>query len=112
VTARPSAARCDVLGEEGLAASREAVDTSRRLAEQRPDTFLPDFADSLHNLASRLGALGRYEEVLAAIHEAVEIRRRLARGRPTLFGDAVKRSLRILELLPRSAAEPASRADT
>jgi hypothetical protein len=36
--------------EEALAASQEAVDIQMRLAETRPDAFLPDLAKSLNNL--------------------------------------------------------------
>ncbi|MEC3974292.1 tetratricopeptide repeat protein [Amycolatopsis sp. H20-H5] len=71
--------------EEGLAAITEAVGIRRRLAEQRPDAFLPNLATSLNNLAVRLGGLGRWEEELAAITEAVGIRRRLAEQRPDAF---------------------------
>src|SRR6201993_2792457 len=35
--------------EEALAASQEAVDIYRRLAQTRPDAFLPDLASSLNN---------------------------------------------------------------
>lgn len=34
----------------------------RRLAEQRPDAYLPNLASSLNNLSNRLGELGRREE--------------------------------------------------
>ena len=40
--------------EEALAASQEAVDLYRRLAETRPDAFLPDLAMSLNNLGTPL----------------------------------------------------------
>ena len=71
--------------EEALAANMEAVDVYRRLAEQRPDAFLPKLAGSLNNQAGRLGALGRREEALAAIEEAVDVHRRLAEQRPDAF---------------------------
>src|SRR5262249_28007485 len=71
--------------EEALAASQEAVDIYRRLAQARPDAFLPDLAMSLNNLGIRLSNLGRREGALAANQEAVDIYRRLAQTRPDAF---------------------------
>ena len=88
------AARINTLGirlsnlgrlEEALAASQEAVDIYRRLAQTRPDAFLPDLGMSLNNFCIRLSNLGRREEALAASLEAVDIRRRLAQTRPDAF---------------------------
>jgi hypothetical protein len=52
--------------EDALAASQEAVDIRRRLAQTRPDAFLPDLATSLNNLGGDLSDLGRREDALAA----------------------------------------------
>ncbi len=41
--------------EESLQAAQEAVETYRKLAQTRPDAFLPDLAMSLNNLSVRLG---------------------------------------------------------
>jgi tetratricopeptide (TPR) repeat protein len=71
--------------EEALAASQEAVDITRRLAQTRPDAFLPDLAGSLNNSGAMLSNLGRREEALAASQEAVDIYRRLAQTRPDAF---------------------------
>jgi tetratricopeptide (TPR) repeat protein len=71
--------------EEALAASQEAVAIYRRLAETRPDSFLPDLASSLNNVSWALSHLGRREEALAANQEAVAIDRRLAEIRPDAF---------------------------
>jgi tetratricopeptide (TPR) repeat protein len=71
--------------EEALAASQEAVDIRRRLAQTRPDAFLPDLAMSLNNSGAMLSNLGRREEALAASQEAVDIYRRLAQTRPDAF---------------------------
>jgi len=60
--------------EQALAASEEAVAIRRRLAEARPDAFLPDLATSLNNLSNRLGELGRQEQALAASEEAARLR--------------------------------------
>jgi tetratricopeptide (TPR) repeat protein len=64
--------------EEALAATQEAVDIYRRLAQTRLDAFLPDLAVSLNSSGIRLSDLGRREEALAATQEAVDIKRRLA----------------------------------
>jgi len=71
--------RLSALGrrEEAQAASLEAVDIYRGLAETRPDVFLPDLAMSLNNLGIRLSHLDRREEAQAASQEAVDIYRRL-----------------------------------
>jgi tetratricopeptide (TPR) repeat protein len=88
------AERVDTLGvrlsdvgrpEEALAATQEAVDIRRRLAQARPDAFLPDLAMSLNNLGIRLSNLGRLEEALAESQNAVAIYRRLAQTRPDAF---------------------------
>jgi len=48
--------------EEALAAAQEAVDIRRRLAQTRPDAFLPNLAASLNNLGMMLSNLGRREQ--------------------------------------------------
>jgi len=79
--------------EEALAASQEAVDINRRLAQTRPDAFLPDLARSLNNTGAMLSDLGRDEEALGASQEAVAIRRRLAETRPDTFLPGLATSL-------------------
>ncbi|MBF0334157.1 MAG: tetratricopeptide repeat protein, partial [Alphaproteobacteria bacterium] len=64
---------------------REAVYIRRRLAEARPDAFLPDLATALNSLGNSLSDLGQREEALEAAREAVEIYRRLAEVRPDAF---------------------------
>jgi tetratricopeptide (TPR) repeat protein len=71
--------------EEALGASQEAVAICRRLAETRPEAFLPDLATGLNNLGLHLSDLRRREEALGASQEAVAIRRRLAETRPDAF---------------------------
>jgi TIR domain/Tetratricopeptide repeat len=73
--------------EEALAASQEAVDIYRRLAETRPDTFLPDLAKSLNNLGRDLFNLGHRDKALAASQAAVDIYRRLVETRPDFLPD-------------------------
>ncbi|MFQ5342117.1 MAG: CHAT domain-containing protein [Anaerolineae bacterium] len=70
---------------EALAATQEAVELYRQLAQHNPDAFLPDLAMSLNNLGIRLSNLGRRGEALAATQEAVEIRRQLAQHNPDAF---------------------------
>jgi tetratricopeptide (TPR) repeat protein len=84
--------------EDALAAIQEAVEHYRRLAQARPDAFLPDLATSLNNQSNRLSELGRREDALAAIQEAVTIRRRLAQARPDAFLPDVAMSLYNLAL--------------
>ena len=64
--------------EEALAATREAVEQYRALAERNRDAFLPNLAASLNNLGASLRETGRREEALAATREAVEQYRALA----------------------------------
>jgi tetratricopeptide (TPR) repeat protein len=71
--------------EEALGATEEAGDIYRRLAQSRPDAFLPDLATSMNNLGGHLSNLGRHEEALAASQEAVDIYRRLTQSRPDAF---------------------------
>jgi len=87
--------RLSALGrrEAALAAIEEAVAIQRRLAEARPDAFLPDLAASLNNLSLRLSDLSRREAALAAIEEAVAIRRRIAEARPDAVLPDLARSL-------------------
>jgi tetratricopeptide (TPR) repeat protein len=82
--------------EQALSATRESADTYRRLAEARPDAFLPELTGSLINLGSRLNDLGRREQALEAITEAVELRRQLAASRPNDFLPELAHSLRHL----------------
>lgn len=58
------------------------MDIRRKLAEARPDAFLPYLAMSLNNLGNRLSELGQREPALEAAGEAAEIRRKLADESP------------------------------
>ena len=68
--------------DEALAATREAVDLWRRLAQVNPAEHEPDLAWSLGNLASYLAQQGQQDEALAATREAVDLWRRLAQVNP------------------------------
>lgn len=59
--------------EAALTAIQEAVNIRRQLAEQRPDAFLPDRAQSLGALAFSLRASEKTSEAHAAAAEAIEI---------------------------------------
>ncbi|MEO1092542.1 MAG: tetratricopeptide repeat protein, partial [Pseudomonadota bacterium] len=66
-------------------ASQEAVDIRRKLADQRPDAFLPDLAQALNNLGIQFSDLGRREDALQASQEATNLYRKLADQRPDAF---------------------------
>ena len=71
--------------EGALKATQQAVDIRRKLAEKRPDAFLPQLALSLNNLGSQLSELGQREDALKATQQAVDIYRKLAEKRPDAF---------------------------
>ena len=75
------------LGKRGaaLASTREAMELRRKLAQERPDEFLPDLAMSLSNLGNRQGRLGQRQAALVSSHEAVEIYRNLSQKKPDAF---------------------------
>jgi tetratricopeptide (TPR) repeat protein len=79
--------------QAALAASQEAVDILRQLAQTRPDACLPELAWSLNNLGNRLSNLGRHQEALAASQEGVDIRRRLAQTWSDAFLEDLASSL-------------------
>lgn len=63
----------------------EAVSFYRQLALGRPESFLPDLAESLNQYGNELGKEGRLEDAQARAHEAVAIFRHLAQKRPDAF---------------------------
>ncbi|MEU4404773.1 tetratricopeptide repeat protein, partial [Streptosporangium sp. NPDC023963] len=79
--------------EEALEMITEAVEIRRRLAEARPDAFLPSLVTSLNNRSIRLGELGQREEALEVVTEAAGIHRRLAEARPDAFLPSLAASL-------------------
>ncbi|MEO1018946.1 MAG: tetratricopeptide repeat protein, partial [Pseudomonadota bacterium] len=82
--------------EDALQATEEAVAIRRKLAQDRPDAFLPDLARALNNLSVDLSNLGRREDALQATEEAVAIRRKLAHDRPDAFLPELSVSLSVL----------------
>jgi tetratricopeptide (TPR) repeat protein len=79
--------RLSALGrsEEALAATLEAVEIYQRLAQARPDVFLPNLATGLTILGTQLSDLGCREEALTGTQKAVDICRRLVQARPDAF---------------------------
>jgi tetratricopeptide (TPR) repeat protein len=96
--------------EEALAASKEAVDIYRALAEGFPEAFLPNLAMSLSNTGAMLSSLGRREEALAASKEAVDIYRALAEGCPDAFLPYLARSLIVMSDALAAIERPAEAA--
>ena len=72
--------------EEALEACQEAVGHYRKLADARPEAFLPDLAMALSNLSECLSALGRREEAFEACQEAVDLLFPFAEKLPQAFG--------------------------
>jgi tetratricopeptide (TPR) repeat protein len=95
--------------EEALAASQEAVEIDRRLAQIRPDAFLPDLAISLTGLGAHLSNLGRREDALAASQEALDIYRRLAQTCPGALLPDLASSLNNLGLSLSTSGAPRRR---
>ncbi|WP_280361501.1 tetratricopeptide repeat protein [Nocardia wallacei] len=63
--------------EEALAATTESLEILERLADGRPDVYLPYVAGSVSNYSATLGDLGRWEDALTASARAITIYRRL-----------------------------------
>jgi len=85
--------------EDALEAASEAVAHCRKLAEVRPDAFLPDLALALNTLGKQYSGLGRQDEALQAVSEAVEHCRKLAGVRPDAFLRELAGSLINLSIL-------------
>jgi tetratricopeptide (TPR) repeat protein len=73
--------------EEALAATQEAVESYRRLAQQQPDAFLPYLASSLSVYGVILRGLGRHAEAIAAFAEGLRVILPLVQAFPTAFGE-------------------------
>lgn len=88
--------RTQVLADTAASFAEALVDRRRRAFKDDPVPDGNDLAASLNNLSIRLGAVGHHEEGLAAIREAVDIRRQLAEQHQAAYGEALKKSLRVL----------------
>ena len=78
--------------DEAVSAAREVVSIYRYLARTDGD-YLPNLAESLHDLATYLPPTGDQPEALATIQNATEIRRELAHRDPGCFSLNLARSL-------------------
>jgi hypothetical protein len=76
--------------EEALAASQETVAIIRRLAETRPDAFLPDLATSLGGLGQALAGAERYADAASAFHEGLAVISPFVEGHAEAFGDLAR----------------------
>ena len=93
--------------EDALAASQEAVDIRRRLAELRPDAFLPDLARSLGTLGQTLATAERHAEAAAAAREGLAAIEPLAARHLDAFGGLARALGRDhLEACERAGIEP------
>jgi hypothetical protein len=59
--------------DEALTASQDAVAIYRRLAQIRPDAFLPDLARSISVMSDALAAVDRHGEAAQAATQSLEI---------------------------------------
>src|SRR5262249_51599450 len=80
----------------------------RRLANARPDAFLPELARSLNNQSGSLASLERQKDAFDAINEAVAIYEKLAQERPDRFSSQLAASTKYKSAL---AADLARRED-
>ncbi len=80
------------LGQWGaaLASIQEAVAIYRRLAQARPELFVPKLAASLNNLCADQHTLGQRQVALTTIQEAVTLYRQLARAVPEFLPDLAR----------------------
>jgi tetratricopeptide (TPR) repeat protein len=76
--------------EEALSASQEAVEIRRRLAQSRPDAFLPDLARSISVHSDVLAALDRNGEAARAAVEALQTLLPYVQRYPETFGELAR----------------------
>ncbi|SES42415.1 helix-turn-helix domain-containing protein, partial [Lentzea albida] len=73
------------LAETAVLLTQAEAALHRTEAAHGHDELLPYLAESLNNVAVRLGKLGRAQEALTAIHEAVQTYRSLAEAQPDAY---------------------------
>ncbi|MGH3871825.1 MAG: hypothetical protein ACRDSR_09995 [Pseudonocardiaceae bacterium] len=61
------------------------VDALYRLVKDTPEVYLPELAVSVHQLATKLVALGEHETALAPVQRAISIYRVLTEANPTTY---------------------------
>ena len=89
----------------------EALGIYRRLAETNPQTYLPDVAMTLNNLAVLQKAKNEFPAAQAAYEEALGIYRRLAETNPQTYLPYVATTLNNLAVLQKAKNEfPAAQA--
>jgi tetratricopeptide (TPR) repeat protein len=81
---------------EALASISEAIQIRCALAEDNPDSFLPDLAGSLGNLSGMQKVMGNNEDALASIVEAISILRTLVESNPDAFLPTLATSIKDL----------------
>ena len=83
----------------------EALTIRRRLAEANPQTYLPDVAMTLNNLAILQADTNEFPAALEAYTEALTIRRRLAEANPQTYLPDVAMTLNNLAILQKATNE-------
>lgn len=78
---------------EAMKATQEAIEMYRELAEDNPERYQPDLAESLRQLGIELDELGRPAESMAVTEEAMALYRKLARDNPDQYRPALAASL-------------------
>ena len=105
-----------LLAKSAALANARQAELLEALAKANPDSFSPEFASSLSNLAVRLAKLGRREDALEPAERAADIYQTLVDSKSDDFRPGLAMSLNILanrlaELgLREDALEPAERA--
>jgi hypothetical protein len=59
-----------------------AINSLRKLVEEKPARYNPSLASSLHRIAVNLGLIDRHDEALVYSLECVELRQKLAEEKP------------------------------
>ncbi|MBX7142785.1 MAG: tetratricopeptide repeat protein, partial [Chitinophagales bacterium] len=84
---------------------QEALDIRRELARSNPQTYLPDVATTLNNLAVLLSDRNEFTEAQEKYQEALDIRRELARSNPQTYLPDVATTLNNLAVLLKARNE-------
>ena len=88
----------------------EALKICRELAKKNPDTYLPDVARTLNNLAVLDSDQNRMEAARKEYEEALKIYRELAQKNPDTYLPDVARTLNNLAVLDRHQTGTRQRA--
>jgi tetratricopeptide (TPR) repeat protein len=68
---------------------KEALEIRRRLAQDNPQVYEPNLAETLYNLALLSGKIKLYDNAVAKYEEALVIYRRLAKTNPQTYNSKV-----------------------